>query len=150
MELHHYWIIVGIIFLIAEIGTPGGFLLASLGLSAFGGSLMAYLDFTFKIQLFAYSALSIIIFFTIRPLYLKYLQGAEADVGIGTNAYLGQEYKVTETINNIENTGRLQIGSENWRARTEINQEIKKGETVKVLRLEGSSVIVSKLENKGE
>ena len=102
MESHHYWIIVGIIFLIAEMGTPGGFLLASLGLGAFGGSLMAYLDFTFKVQLFAYTALTIIIFFTIRPFYLKYLQGSEADVGIGINAYIGQEYKVTETINNID------------------------------------------------
>ncbi|MBL7052235.1 MAG: NfeD family protein, partial [Candidatus Marinimicrobia bacterium] len=49
MEIHHYWIIFGIILMIAEIFTPG-FLLASFGIGAFGGSLFAYLDYDFKIQ----------------------------------------------------------------------------------------------------
>ena len=149
MEVHHYWIIIGIILLIAEMGTPGGFLLASIGLSAFGGSLMAYWDFTFKVQLLTSSILTMVIFFSIRPFYLKYLQGPEADIATGANAYVGNNYKVIEKINNTENTGRLQVGSESWRARNEINQEIKIGEIVKVLRIEGSSMIVSNI-NKQE
>jgi membrane protein implicated in regulation of membrane protease activity len=71
MEIHHYWIIFGIVLMIAEIFTPG-FLLASFGIGAFGGSLFAYWDYAFKVQLFVFSIITMVVFFGIRPLYNKY------------------------------------------------------------------------------
>ena len=143
MELYHYWVIAGIILLIAEIATPGGFILASIGLSSFGGSIMAYWNYSFKMQLLGFSILTMVIFFGIRPFYLKYLIGLEAKVGIGINAYIGKEYKVIEEIDNSENTGRLQIRGESWRARSDSGEKIKIDSIVKVIRIEGSTMIVS-------
>ena len=113
MEIHHYWIIFGIVLMIAEIFTPG-FLLASFGIGAFGGSLFAYWDYEFKFQLFVFSAVTMGVFFGIRPLYNKYFHKLDDQRETGVNALIGNNYKVTENINNFENTGRVQVGSESW------------------------------------
>ena len=95
MEIHHYWIIFGIVLMIAEIFTPG-FLLASFGIGAFGGSLFAYWDFEFKVQLFVFSAVTMGVFFGIRPLYNKYFYKLDDQRKTGVNAFIGNNYKVTE------------------------------------------------------
>ena len=147
MEIHHYWIIFGIILMIAEIFTPG-FLLASFGIGAFGGSLFAYWDYELKIQLFAFSIATMVVFFGIRPFYMKYFHRLDDQRETGVNAFIGNIYKVTETINNIENIGRMKIGSESWRAKSETDTQIELGELIKVIKVEGSTVIVSSTEKK--
>tara|TARA_B100000953_G_scaffold115054_1_gene94576 strand:- start:968 stop:1417 length:450 start_codon:yes stop_codon:yes gene_type:complete len=149
MEIHHYWIIFGIILMIAEIFTPG-FLLASFGIGAFVGSLFAYWDFGFKVQLFVFSAVTMFVFFGIRPLYNKYFHKLDDQRKTGVNAFIGNHYKVTENINNSENSGRVQIGSESWRARSENDESFKMGEMIKVKKVEGSTLIVTITGNKGE
>jgi len=148
MEIHHYWIIFGIILMIAEIYTPG-FLLASFGIGAFGGSLFAYWDFEFKIQLFVFSAVTMIVFFGIRPLYNKYFHKLDDQRETGVNAFIGNNYKVTENINNLENSGRVQIGSESWRARSESDEVFETGDLITINKVEGSTLIVSSTEKKG-
>jgi membrane protein implicated in regulation of membrane protease activity len=148
MEIHHYWIIFGIILMIAEIFTPG-FLLASFGIGAFGGSLFAYWDYEFKVQLFAFSVVSMVVFFGIRPFYNKYFHKLDDQRETGVNAFIGNNYKVTENINNSENTGRVQIGSESWRARSENDELFETGDLIKVNKVEGSTLFVSSTEKKG-
>lgn len=147
MEIHHYWIIFGIILMIAEIFTPG-FLLASFGIGAFGGSLFAYWDYEFKVQLFVFSVVTMIVFFGIRPLYNKYFHKLDDQRETGVNAFIGNNYKVTENINNSENSGRVQIGSESWRARSENDELFETGELIIVNKVEGSTLFVSSTEKK--
>lgn len=135
--------------MIAEIFTPG-FLLASFGIGAFGGSLFAYWDYEFKIQLFAFSIITMVVFFGIRPIYLKYFHRFDDQRETGINAFIGNTYKVTESINNIENTGRVKIGSESWRAKSENDELIKSGELITVLKVEGSTLFVTSIEKKGK
>ena len=148
MEIHHYWIIFGIILLIAEIFTPG-FLLASFGIGAFGGSLFAFWDYEFKIQLFVFSIVTMVVFFGIRPMYNKYFQKLDDQRETGVNAFIGNNYKVTENINNSENTGRVLVGSESWRARSENDELFETGDLIKVNKVEGSTLFVSSTEKKG-
>jgi membrane protein implicated in regulation of membrane protease activity len=148
MEIHHYWIIFGIVLMIAEIFTPG-FLLASFGIGAFGGSLFAYWDYAFKVQLFVFSIITMIVFFGIRPLYNKYFHKLDDQRETGVNAFIGNNYKVTENINNLENSGRVQIGSESWRARSESDEVFETGDLITINKVEGSTLIVSSTEKKG-
>tara|TARA_B100002003_G_scaffold145993_1_gene135188 strand:+ start:273 stop:680 length:408 start_codon:yes stop_codon:yes gene_type:complete len=134
--------------MIAEIFTPG-FLLASFGIGAFGGSLFAYWDYEFKVQLFVFSAVTMGVFFGIRPLYNKYFHKLDDQRKTGVNAFLGNNYKVTENINNSENSGRVQVGSESWRARSENNELFETGDLIKVNKVEGSTLFVSSTGKKG-
>ena len=55
-----------------------------------------------------------------------------------------------EPIINVENTGRVKIGSESWRARSETDVIIEAGELVVVSSVKGSTLIVSTNESIGE
>jgi membrane protein implicated in regulation of membrane protease activity len=67
----------------------------------------------------------------------------------GVNAFIGNNYKVTENINNLENSGRVQIGSESWRARSESDEVFETGDLITINKVEGSTLIVSSTEKKG-
>lgn len=148
MEIWHYWIIAGIILVIAEIFTPG-FLLASFGVGAFGGSLLAYFECSFKIQLLGFSFLTLAVFFGIRPVYMKYFRRFGEQRETGVNALIGKSFKVTEKIINEDNTGRIKIGSESWLARSQNNGTIEAGEMVTISKIEGSTAYVT-LNKKGK
>ena len=149
MEAHHYWLISGIIFMIAEMFTPG-FFLASFGIGAFGGSLFAYWGHEFTIQLLVFSIVTMAVFFGIRPFYMRFLFRSNDARETGVRAYIGNTYKVTETIRNMEDTGRVKIGSESWRAKSEADAIIEAGELVVVSKVEGSTVIVTANERMDE
>ncbi len=143
MESWHYWIIVGILLIITEIFTPG-FLFASFGLGAFGSGLTAYLGFGFKYQLLAFSAVTMFIFFGIRPIYKKFFSRFDDQRKTGIEALLGKDAIVTEPIVNSDNGGRIQIGGENWKAMSENNEDIEAKETVIITRIEGATAYVKK------
>ena len=149
MEPQHYWLISGIILMIGEIFTPG-FLLASFGIGALGGSLSAYLDYETTLQLIVFSIVTMAVFFGIRPAYTKFLYRSDGQIETGVKAFIGNPYKVTEPIINVENTGRVKIGSESWRARSETGVVFEAGELVVVSSVEGSTLIVSTNERIGE
>ena len=142
MEAQHYWLTSGIILMIAEILTPG-FVLASFGIGALGGSLSAHLDYKITVQLTVFSIVTMTVFFGIRPVYTKFLYRSDDQIETGVKAFIGNTYKVTEAIINMENTGRVKIGSESWLARSESDAIIEAGEFVVVSSVEGSTLIVS-------
>ena len=149
MEPQHYWLISGIILMIGEIFTPG-FLLASFGIGALGGSLSAYLGYEIALQLTVFSIATLTVFIGIRPVYLKILYSSDEQIETGVKAFIGNTYKVTEAIINVENTGRVKIGSESWRARSETDAIVEAGELVVVSSVEGSTLIVAANERIGE
>jgi len=148
MEIWHYWIILGIILIMAEIFTPG-FLLASFGIAAFVSGLSAYFDFGLGWQLVVFSAISLIVFFGFRPAYKKYFVRFDDQRETGIKALTGKICRVTETINSNENTGRIRIGGESWKALSENGEKIQRGEWVKVIKIESTTAFVVK-QNKGE
>ena len=147
METHHLWIIFGILLIIIEIFTPG-FVLASFGIGAFASGLAAYFDYGTTIQLIAFSIVTIIIFFGIRPMFIQYFHKAENEHKTGISAYIGKEFQVTEEINNSTNAGRVQIGSESQRAKSIDGATIKESEIITIEKIEGSTLFVSQTKNK--
>jgi len=147
MDIYNYWLIFGIILMIAEIFTPG-FLLASFSIGAFSASFIAYLGFDYKIQLIIFSFMTMLLFFTIRPLYNKYFISPENNLETGARAFIGNSYVVTESIKMKDNTGRVKIGSESWRARSDSGIDIDKGDSIIVSDIQGSTLIVTLAESK--
>ena len=82
-----------------------------------------------------------------RPIIKKHnkteIQPTNADMLVGKEAI------VTETIDNISGSGAVKINGLEWTAKSDDNSEISKGEIVKILKIEGVKLIVTKTE-KGE
>ncbi|GAB4377004.1 MAG: NfeD family protein [Calditrichia bacterium] len=141
MEAWQVWILAAIIFLIIEIFTPG-FLFACFSFGGLCSSLVAFLDLGFKVQLLTFAAGTLLFFFGVRPFYQKYFSRFDDHRETGIKALVGKSYPVIETIDNKVGTGRIQIGSESWRARTDTPQLIPVGQQVTVIRIEGSTAYV--------
>ena len=139
------WLILFVIFVIAEIATAGlvsiwfcfGALAAMLAAS-FGGS--------FGIQAGVFLVVSIILLILTKPLVKKLHTKV---IVTYARAIIGEQGVVTETINGIEGTGAVKIQGKIWSARPrDENQVIDEGNKVKILDIQGVKVIVEKIEEK--
>lgn len=139
----HWWAALAIALFIAEIFVPG-FFLVCLGIGCVGGSLLAAAGFDPAVQLIAFSAFSLIAFFTIRPVLMARMF---KDNGVRTNmdALLGQRGKVTEDFEPGLRLGRVSAGGDDWRAECTTDRALRVGDIVEVVRVESNTLIVKPL-----
>ncbi len=141
----HWWAGVALILMIAEIFVPGFFLLC-LGIGCIGASIVAALGMGASFQLIAFSGLSLLGFFTIRPVLMKRFW---KDGGVKTNvdALVGQRGKVSQDFDPGLRLGRVAVGGDDWRAECVNDHPLKVGDIVKVVRVESNTVIVKAVEH---
>lgn len=137
------WITIGIVLIIGEIFTPA-FLLALIGLSCLIAGAVAFFipaNLAFiPLCIFAISTVLLLIY--IRPICKKYLYNKDApqsNVDAMKDKILTAETKIDGT-----NSGTVKLYADLWKARTEDESVIEAGEKVRVIRIEGNTVIVSK------
>lgn len=96
----------------------------------------------FITQIIFFAAVSLAALILTRPLVKKYIkpkiQSTNADRCIGAEAI------VTVRIDNLAATGQVKVKGTHWSARSETGETIEVGEIVKVNKIEGVKVIVSK------
>ncbi len=140
------WIYAGIILLILEIFTPG-FVVACIGIGALVTSPFAYFGAPVSVQLLVFSLATLFSFLGIRPYVLKYIYNSDKETITNADTLIGKVVKVKETINNNQNKGRIIIYGDNWRARSEDGSIIEEGETIEVVKIESTVMIVKLKQN---
>ena len=73
----------------------------------------------------------------------KYFYRFDDPLRTNVHGLIGRTAKVIAKIDNAENQGRVQIGGEDWRARSENGEIIEAGKLVKVVRIEGATAFVA-------
>ena len=141
--LGYFWIVVAIMFLFAEMNTPGLFFFVSFAAGAVCASILAFLEYTLVTQCVAGMSVTIVTFLLMRK-YLKQKKMSEVTYEpafTNIDALAGKCGLVVAEIGS-HNAGQVKIGGEVWRARGDGGVELKEGELVCVLRVEGNTVIV--------
>ncbi len=136
-----FWIVLGIFFIIAELLT-GGFFLLSLGLGSFLAAILNYFNYDIQVQIIGFIILTIIFIILSRPLYNR-LNKNISDKKSNTERLIGLNGKVTEDIN-PHKSGFIKVKGEIWKAISEEN--ISKGETVEILKIDGVKLVVKKVD----
>ncbi|MGM0494954.1 MAG: NfeD family protein [Armatimonadota bacterium] len=139
METYGIWIIAGIIALIIDLLSGTMFMLWVAGGCFVGGAVAALLPDVAWAPWAAFAASTAILLYLGRPLARRFQQQKLTPSNV--DALVGQEGIVLETIDPVGNTGRVRIGSEQWRARAD--EQIEAGERVCVLGVEGATVVVT-------
>ncbi|MDO9153182.1 MAG: NfeD family protein [Paludibacter sp.] len=142
-EIWHIWIIVAVLLFIVEIFTPA-FLAACLAIGCIFAGIFSSIDFGIKIQLLAFSFGTLISFFGVRPFILKYGHKKSGDLKTNVHALVGKIGKVTVTIDNSQNQGRISVEGDDWKAETENNEILNAGERVEILKV-NSTILTVKL-----
>ncbi len=133
------WVILAAAFIIGEIFTAGFFILW-FGVGALAAAVVAFLGLNAGWQWGAFVIVSGILLAISRKFADRF--AGKQPPGIGADRYVGKEGIVLEDIDNAKNTGRIRVEEEEWRAKSESGEVISAGKTVKVLKIEGTRLLV--------
>jgi membrane protein implicated in regulation of membrane protease activity len=141
--LGYFWIVVAIMFLFAEMNTPGLFFFVSFAAGAICASVLAFLGYSLITQCVAGMSVTIVVFFLMRK-YLKQKKMSEVTYESAHTNIDALARKCGLVVAEIgpHSAGRVKIGGEVWRARGDGGVEIKEDVLVCVLRVEGNTLIV--------
>lgn len=140
------WLGLALLLVIAEIFVPGFFLFC-LGVGCVGASIAAAVGAGAAGQLVAFSAVSLIAFFTIRPVLMKRFWRMP-EVLTNADALVGQRGMVTQDFDTALRLGRVSVAGDDWRAETLSDLPLQKGTTIEVVRVDSNTLIVKPIENK--
>lgn len=137
------WLLLAALFIIIEIATlglttiwfAGGAFIAAIA-GAFGASL--------PIEVLCFVVVSVLLLVLTRPLAVKHLDSKTEKTN--AEALVGKSAVVLTKINNLNGTGQVKVNGMEWSARTaDDTVTIEKGETVKIVEIQGVKLIVEKM-----
>ncbi|WP_343208721.1 NfeD family protein [Anaerolentibacter hominis] len=143
----YYWLIAVAVLLIIEIVTVG---LTTIWFAAgaFIAFLAALLGAGDVVQVLIFIAVSILLLIFTRPWAVKYLNGRRTKTNY--ESLIGKKAKVTERIDNFNETGTVVLNGQEWTARADGEQTIEPGSCVAVKEIRGVKLIVSEVPEKEE
>lgn len=133
------WLAALVVLLIAEALTLG---LTTIWFA--GGALIALvaalLGANVWVQLGIFLAVSLVLLIFTRPLALRYMNKSTLKTNVDSLA--GEQGIVSETIDNLEATGKVKLNDVFWMARSEDGSIINEGTVVEIVRVDGVKLIV--------
>ena len=141
IEVWHLWIIVAVVLFIVEIFFPT-FLPACIAIGCISAGIISAFDYGIKIQLIAFAIGTLIAFFGVRPVMLKYFHRKSNKVKTNMDALVGKVGRVVETIDISKNEGRIVVEGDDWKAETENEEIVTIGEKVVIQQVNSTILIV--------
>jgi membrane protein implicated in regulation of membrane protease activity len=133
------WVVLALLFIIAEIFTAGFFLIC-FGVGAAGAALAAFLGVGLEWQVAIFVLISSVAVVLVRPLANRVSNPNTHLVGI--DRVLGKEGIVLETIDPVSGHGVVRINSERWSAESTEGRPIVAGSQVLVVAVQGTHLMV--------
>lgn len=139
-----YWLILFAVLLVIEFLTMGlttiwfaGGAIAAMAANMLGGNIW--------VQMITFLAVSFLLLVFTRPFAAKYVNRGRVRTNI--DELIGMEAVVTETINNIRSSGKVQVNGLEWTARSKKAETvIETDKVVEILSIEGVKLIVKEKE----
>ena len=113
-----------------------------------GGALVAFVIALFTdniaVQVIVFLLISVLLLIFTRPIAARYINAKRTKTNV--DSLIGQQGRVTETIDNFKETGVVHLNGLEWTARTAKNEVIEAGEAVIVKKITGVKLIVELVE----
>lgn len=145
MDAWQIWLILALAFFLLEIFTSGiavicfsfGSLAAAV-VAAFGGTVVW--------QVILFAIVSLLSFVFIRPILVKlFYKSGKNEIKTNAEAIIGRVGFVTEIVDNKNNTGRVKVDGDDWKAVSKDDSVIQVGEQVKIIKLDSIIVTVARI-----
>ena len=133
------WVIIGILFFIGEIYTPG-FYLACVGISSLFAAIPAAFDTSITVQLVVFGIALVVTMLLLRPVLYKFFGMKKGKTN--KDRLIGREVKVEKDIIKGEK-GRVKVDGESWFA--VCDEDVHVGESVRIVSIDGTVMKVEKI-----
>ncbi len=137
----HYWMIATIMLFILEVFLPS-FVMFNFGIGALLATIAAVLGIGLEVQIILFCIGTLISFFTVRPLALKYAYRKSDNRPTNNLALIGRRGEVITTINNLKNSGEVKVDGDIWRAKSINDETFEVGTIVTIVKLKSIVVFV--------
>lgn len=146
MEPWQIWVIVGLVLVGLEVATPS-FLFGAIAAAAFVTAAATLLGISLTTQLFVFAGAALLTLVLLRPLVMRYFsKGAREEPEDPMASLVGSEGRVVVTLEPERGEGRVEARGTTWKARSWNRERIEALERVRVLAVEGLTLIVQPLE----
>lgn len=144
MEIWHMWVIAALILVVVEIFTTG-FAVICLAIGALAAAVDATCGGGAEGQLIWFAAATLLAFVFVRPLLVKAFRKSGGRERLsGVDALKGREAIVSEHISASDNTGRVAVDGDDWKAVSVDGADIGKGEKVTIESVDSVVLTVRK------
>ena len=148
-DIWYIWLILGVLFIIAEMFTSG-FVLLWFGIGALVAALLAYTGLVgLPFQILVFLVVSIALTIASRTIFERFFMrgspGGELKMGLDTLP--GRIGVVVEPSKGVLQEGAVRVFASTWRAfPAEGEEPLREGEQVEIERVEGASVYVRRVD----
>ena len=104
--------------------------------------ILSLFKISLPIQILVFTLITIFLLLLTRPIAKRFLSFDKLKTN--SDRYIGLKAMVTETIDNLKGTGQVVVSGTIWTARTREGEKVEKGEYVKIEKIDGVKLIVSK------
>jgi len=134
------WLVLFVGFLLIE-GATVTMVSLWFAVGALAAMVASFLHAKIWLQVVLFLVISGVMLILLRPLSKKYFTPKLLRTNV--DAVVGSMGRITESVDNINATGRVKLGAMEWTARSSDNQPIPAGQLVKVDRIEGVKAFVT-------
>lgn len=135
-----WWLGGALLLGVAEILSLDLVLLMFAG-GALAGAGLALLGVPVWGQILGFAIVSSLLLLALRPWMLRHLRGRVPLVETNAAAHVGRVAVALDSVS--ERGGRVKLAGEVWTARTENDEELDRGDEVRVVRIAGATAIVT-------
>jgi len=135
MVAYQIWLIVAIVLVIIELLTAG-FGVICFAVGAGFSALAAGLGVGLTWQILIFVVVSLLTFIFLRPIALRFLNKKSKDVKTNADALVGRKAVVSERIDASQQSGRVAVDGDDWKAVSEDGSIIEKGTLVEIVKLD--------------
>ncbi len=136
-----FWSVIFALCIIVEIITLGLTTIWFAGGALIAG-ITALFSVTFTIQVLIFIVISLVLFFTTRPIARKHFNSDNMEK-TNVESLIGREVIVTSAIDNLHSAGQVKVNGLEWTARSADNEIIPEGSLVKINEVQGVKLIVT-------
>jgi len=134
------WILLGLVLLLAELVTPGGFYILFFGLGGIAVGLLSVFEAAGPIwfQIVLFSIISVFSLWFFREKLLELTRGPSMD---RVDTYTGETAVALDDIS-VNGIGKAEMRGTPWNTRNVSGRPLARGERCKVERVEGLTIFV--------
>ncbi len=139
----YIWLILFLVFIGIEIITTGIFFFLCFSVGALFAMMSALLGFDYQVAIVVFCVVSVLSVLLIRPFLKIYFK--KRNVGSNVDSLIGTKTQVLENIG-PNAPGKIKVEGEVWLAVSKDNQTFSVGQTVEIVSVDGTKLIVKNAE----
>jgi membrane protein implicated in regulation of membrane protease activity len=136
------WIVSAAVLAIGELLTAGFFLLP-FAVAAAAAGILALAGVGVAAQIIVFVVVAVTFLWLLQRFARKDIHGEL--IPVGAARYIGASALVTGTVDRLSGSGRVMMGTEDWRATTDGPDEIPVGSEVRVIEVRGARLVVEQV-----